>query len=126
MWEGRQSIPARRIKESCPAGREEIMRDHTWDSDSRGITSRNFFWTDNDSRWKFHDSECVFSRVEYIFFNSFFDVGSPWELRAWMVLGGISWLSPNSGLVISDFRELMFESDERETDARSRNLAFSC
>ena len=53
IGDGRQSIPVQIMNGICPAGRECMIRDHMWNSFSSWTMSKNFDWTDRDSRWWF-------------------------------------------------------------------------
>ena len=50
--DGRTSMPARIKKDSWPAGRPNIILDHTLECCSRATMSRNFDWTERVSRWE--------------------------------------------------------------------------
>ena len=57
------SIPARTMNNICPAGRENMIWDHTRVSFSTKTMSRSFDWTDKDSRWELQWLVCCLIKV---------------------------------------------------------------
>ena len=51
------------MKDICPAGRENMIRDHALDCCSRVITSRSLDCTDRDSRWWLQWAACSLIRL---------------------------------------------------------------
>ena len=73
--DGRQSIPAPIRKDIWPAGRLNIIRDHTCVCCSNWTTSRSFVWTDNDSRCEFHSSQWILTRAVLTVFKTHWALG---------------------------------------------------
>ena len=125
-----QSIPARIMKDICPAGRENMIRDQAFDCCSRVTTSRNFNCTDRDSRWRLQCSACPLVRLlfrDLIRAMACVGEGAEGGLQDMVsrLLGGIDSLLANSGSNIRSSISMMFLSWDRRTWARSLSLAFS-
>ena len=117
--DGRQSAPARMMKDICPAGRENMIRDHALDCCSRVITSRSLDCTDRDSRWWLQWAACSLIRL---LLSSFIratdcvdeDAGGGLDMMS-MLLDGIDSLLVNSESRIRSSISLMLLSQDRWT-----------